>query len=68
MLNSCAVGVPDHTLENHQTGDHQRRHIDNRNRVGRLQLPGQRWQADSDCVVKVEDQVDRTHEVECSDE
>ena len=46
-----------------QVCDHQHRHEDNRNRVGRAQLPRRCRYADPGSVVIVENEIDHPHEI-----
>ena len=55
-------------IERDNVRDHQRGHVDDRNRIGGAQLPGDRRKADVDRVVVIEDQVRCSHEIEPDDE
>jgi len=54
-------------IESDEVRDHQKWNIENRDRVCGTQLPRQRRKTESDRVIVVEQDVDRTYEIEGDD-
>ena len=55
-------------IERDEVRDHQQRHVDDRDRVRGAQLPCQLRQTDLVAMIVVDDEVDRSHEIEGDDE